>query len=202
MFGDNGEILDIFLGIVLKPMLVSHGTIVGATGRTLLRVAVGMESHCSTKNVDHLRVFSMKMLTTSCSRRKSRTHDADSAIVYIVAREEEALTAFEAINLGFSNFVEIDNHRCFVFLFTYCNNAKREHLLWLILKIRIIGQALQLEKHRLPSTNGRLIILRANCHDTSYQLSRYIEPTATIYRGNWHASWAAEKKQKDKGAVP
>ena len=43
----------------------------------------------------------------------------------------------------------------------------------------------QLEKHRLPSTHGRLIILRANCHDTSYQLSRYIEPTATIYRGNW-----------------
>ncbi|MCI7597764.1 MAG: hypothetical protein SOY06_07650 [Prevotella sp.] len=60
----------------------------------------------------------------------------------------------------------------------------------------------QLEKHRLPSTNGSLIILRANCHDTSYQLSRYIEPTATIYRGNWHASWAAEKKQKNKGTVP
>ena len=57
----------------------------------------------------------MKMLATPCARRKSRAHDADSAIVYIVAREEKPLTAFEAINLGFSNFVEIDNPRCFVF---------------------------------------------------------------------------------------
>ena len=54
MFGDNGKILDVLLRVVLKPMLVSHGAIVGATGRTLFGVAIGMEGHCSMKNIDHL----------------------------------------------------------------------------------------------------------------------------------------------------